>query len=169
METVRRKVIERFGRVFGEGNEKARDLEVCVYNWCVRSSRVDGIPRHWDNPAFRYRYTTKALALQFNLENPKNPGLLVKVNAGDMGLKKLVRASPAELFPELWEPVFERVVSRQMRRQLGGDVANAVDGAFTCGRCKSKKTTYYQIQVRSADEPMTTFVQCLNCGKRWKC
>ena len=39
---------------------------------------------------------------------------------------------------------------------------------FTCGKCKSKKCTYYQLQTRSADEPMTTFVTCLNCGKRWK-
>jgi len=75
------------------------------------------------------------------------------------------------------------------------------EGVFKCGRCKSKKTTYYQMQTRcevlllatsglrsradtfsvrfktslltqsqrrSADEPMTTFVTCLECEKRWK-
>ena len=40
--------------------------------------------------------------------------------------------------------------------------------AYTCGRCFKKECTYYQLQTRSADEPMTTFVTCLNCGKRWK-
>lgn len=40
---------------------------------------------------------------------------------------------------------------------------------FTCGRCKSVKTTSTQKQTRSADEPMTVFVLCLNCGNRWKC
>ena len=40
---------------------------------------------------------------------------------------------------------------------------------FTCSRCKKSECTYYQIQTRSADEPMTCFVTCLNCGKRWKC
>ena len=39
---------------------------------------------------------------------------------------------------------------------------------FKCWKCKSKKCTYYQLQTRSADEPMTTFVTCINCGKRWK-
>lgn len=43
-----------------------------------------------------------------------------------------------------------------------------MEGMFTCGKCKSKKTHYYQMQTRSADEPMTTFVTCLNCDHRWK-
>ena len=41
---------------------------------------------------------------------------------------------------------------------------------FTCPRttCKSKKCTYYELQTRSADEPMTIFVTCLDCGKNFK-
>ena len=46
-------------------------------------------------------------------------------------------------------------------------VHNATD-IFKCGKCKQRKTTYYQMQTRSADEPMTTFVTCLNCDNRWK-
>jgi len=30
------------------------------------------------------------------------------------------------------------------------------NGAYTCGKCKSSKTSYFQLQIRSADEPMTT-------------
>ena len=39
---------------------------------------------------------------------------------------------------------------------------------FRCGKCKQRKCKYYQLQTRSADEPMTTFVTCLNCNHRWK-
>ncbi|CAB1414138.1 unnamed protein product [Pleuronectes platessa] len=39
---------------------------------------------------------------------------------------------------------------------------------FTCGKCKGKCCTYTQVQTRSADEPMTTFVFCNDCGNRWK-
>ena len=42
-------------------------------------------------------------------------------------------------------------------------------GLFKCGKCKGVKTTYYQMQTRSADEPMTTYVTCKTCGNRWKC
>lgn len=41
-------------------------------------------------------------------------------------------------------------------------------GEFTCRRCKGTKTTHYALQTRSADEPMTIFVTCLTCGKRWR-
>ena len=40
---------------------------------------------------------------------------------------------------------------------------------YTCRKCKSKECSYYQLQTRSADEPMTTFVTCIKCGNRWKC
>ena len=42
------------------------------------------------------------------------------------------------------------------------------EGLFTCSKCKKNNTTYYQLQTRSADEPMTTFVSCLDCMKRWR-
>jgi transcription elongation factor S-II len=48
--------------------------------------------------------------------------------------------------------------------------AQASTDAFQCGKCKQRKCTYFQMQTRSADEPMTTFVSCVThgCGNRWK-
>ncbi|CDF35808.1 unnamed protein product [Chondrus crispus] len=39
---------------------------------------------------------------------------------------------------------------------------------FKCGKCKQRKCTYYQMQTRSADEPLTTFVSCVHCGNHWR-
>jgi len=41
------------------------------------------------------------------------------------------------------------------------------ESILTCGNCKQRKVDYYQKQTRGADEPMTCFCNCLNCGKRW--
>ena len=61
-------------------------------------------------------------------------------------------------------------VHKEMQKEyLIRKAEEGVSGFFTCNKCKSNKTTYYQLQTRSADEPMTTYVSCLNCGKRWKC
>lgn len=38
----------------------------------------------------------------------------------------------------------------------------------SCHRCKKTRYFYYQLQTRSADEPMTTFYICKNCNKTYK-
>ncbi len=42
------------------------------------------------------------------------------------------------------------------------------EGEFQCLKCKNKKIVTFQKQMRSADEPMTTFFHCINCDNRWK-
>lgn len=42
------------------------------------------------------------------------------------------------------------------------------DSMYTCSKCKGKKITVHTQQTRGADEPMTEFYNCLDCGKSWK-
>jgi len=44
---------------------------------------------------------------------------------------------------------------------------NATESFFKC-KCGSKKTNYYQMQTRGADEPMTNFINCSECNRQWK-
>ena len=39
-----------------------------------------------------------------------------------------------------------------------GKTTAASTNMFKCARCKKNQCTYFQMQTRSADEPMTTFV-----------
>ena len=39
---------------------------------------------------------------------------------------------------------------------------------FKCRKCNQRKCTYYMLQTRSADEPMTAFITCINCKNKWK-
>jgi len=41
------------------------------------------------------------------------------------------------------------------------------EGALECKKCGSKRTFSYSKQVRSCDEPMTTFAQCISCKAKW--
>jgi len=69
-----------------------------------------------------------------------------------------------------------RKKEREKQTKERGDAARSdwdkmanVSDAFKCYKCKQRKCSYYQIQIRSSDEPMTTKVTCLNCGNRWNC
>jgi DNA-directed RNA polymerase subunit M/transcription elongation factor TFIIS len=77
---------------------------------------------------------------------------------------------PEDLWPDgpYAQKMEERIIKDLRKAYLAQEVKNQ-EGFFTCVRCKSKKTSYYQLQTRSADEPMTTFVTCLNCDRNWKC
>lgn len=48
----------------------------------------------------------------------------------------------------------EILESNLFKAKSAGEVQAQTD-AFKCGRCGQRKTTYYQMQTRSADEPMT--------------
>ena len=72
-----------------------------------------------------------------------------------------------EMDPERWKPFIEAKIKRD-KVKYETRMAAATD-TFKCRKCTSTECTYYQMQTRSADEPMTTFVSCINCGNRWKC
>uniref|UniRef100_A0A7S4B280 DNA-directed RNA polymerase subunit n=1 Tax=Chrysotila carterae TaxID=13221 RepID=A0A7S4B280_CHRCT len=53
---------------------------------------------------------------------------------------------------------------------LGGEDAwkNADRTDASCPKCSYHRAYYQQLQIRSADEPMTTFYKCTECGHRWR-
>lgn len=148
----------------------ARQLEVCLWNWTLRTCERD-MGRHalyWANPRLRYRYTTRALSLDANMRYAGNAGLVERLKTRELSVKAFADMTPQQMWPERWEEAFAKVASKQLRREADVDPSTVPDGAYTCSRCKSKKTVYTSIQIRSADEPMTNFVRCLRCSKSWK-
>jgi len=43
-----------------------------------------------------------------------------------------------------------------------------INSEYKCRKCKQNKCTANQAQLRSADEPMSTLITCLNCNNRWQ-
>lgn len=165
-DVARRKARAKLAAVGGE--RLAEDVETCVFNFTLRVCREAGVPLYWENRKVRDVYAHKIWSMIFNLKNPANPGLLRRVQSGEMPIKTLVDAHPAVLFPEKWDELYEIVAKKQLRKQLTTDIDKVPEGAFTCSRCKSRKTVFYEMQTRSADEPSTIFIQCIACSKRWK-
>jgi transcription elongation factor S-II len=143
-------------------------LEKATWNHAVEFCKRKDQELNWENFAFRNAYTQKILSVRYNLG--LRPDLLEKMKAGEHSIKAFVFAKPHEIAPEKWTEAFESAAKRALRYAdaSSADPETMPDGILTCGKCKSKKTTYYEMQTRSADEPMTAFCKCHACGNRWK-
>lgn len=61
-----------------------------------------------------------------------------------------------------------KLEKENMNQAMVAQVEKSISLEFQCGKCKQRQVSYSQAQTRSADEPMTTFCECLACGNRWK-
>lgn len=59
---------------------------------------------------------------------------------------------------------------RKMRDNTDQQDMEIKEGVLECRnpKCKSKRCYYYQLQTRSGDEGITTFVICSKCNSRYK-
>ena len=82
---------------------------------------------------------------------------------------QLVEMKPEQLGSNMRKEENDKIRADALRESERGQQAHiATTNQFQCGKCRQRKCTYYQMQTRSADEPMTTFVTCTNCQNRWK-
>jgi transcription elongation factor S-II len=146
------------------------NMEKSVFNWTVRETRYKGEIPAWENKMFRERYKSKFLNIKYNLEHSD---LVQRILSKEVKTSSIAGLSAVGLNPVgvAAQTIRERheFHARKLMSAKRAEDEKDFEGLFTCGKCKSKRTTYYQMQTRSADEPMTTFVTCLNCSKRWKC
>jgi transcription elongation factor S-II len=102
----------------------------------------------------------------FNLKDKNNPTLCRKVYEGIISPGEYIKMSNEEMKSvDLKEA--EKKILRDSLYDIQIPELQAETDIFKCSRCGQRKTSYRQIQMRSADEPMTTFVTCV-CGHKWK-
>ena len=118
-----------------------------------------------DNSA---EYKKKIRSLFTNLKNKSNPELGPRVMAGEIAPEKFAVMTDEELKSEEQRRKEVEYEKENMKKAQVPMAQKSISDSLECGRCKKKMVSYTQAQTRSADEPMTTFCECMNCGNRWK-
>ncbi|MCJ1373056.1 RNA polymerase II elongation factor [Loxospora ochrophaea] len=113
-------------------------------------------------------YKSKMRSLYQNLKNKTNPSLRVKVVSGEIPPERFVVMTHDELKSAERREEDRNIERENMRAAEAPQAEKSVSTSLVCGKCGQRKVSYSQAQTRSADEPMTTFCECLVCGKRWK-
>lgn len=160
----------------------SKNLEINILNLAIKS--ID--KASFKNPVFTRFYKDTFLHIFSNLDPNSYVGnlnlifrfLILKeidckklVSMEEINCKKLVNMTNQELFPERYE---EYYANQKAEEKIKLKMEEEVIGIHKCGKCAADKKTniynteHYQLQTRSADESMTTFVSCRTCGKKWK-
>ncbi|KAM5355493.1 hypothetical protein ACJ41O_002139 [Fusarium nematophilum] len=113
-------------------------------------------------------YKKKIRSLFTNLKNKSNRELGRRVLSGDISADRFVTMTDNELKSEDQRKKEMELEKENMKKAQVPMAEKSISDSLECGRCKKKKVSYTQAQTRSADEPMTTFCECMNCGHRWK-
>uniref|UniRef100_A0A182IXK8 Transcription elongation factor n=1 Tax=Anopheles atroparvus TaxID=41427 RepID=A0A182IXK8_ANOAO len=114
------------------------------------------------------RYKNRVRSRVANLKDPKNPSLRANFVSGAITAQRLAKMTSEEMASDEMKHLRDRFVKEAINDAQLATVQGTKTDLLKCGKCKKRNCTYNQLQTRSADEPMTTFVMCNECGHRWK-
>ncbi|XP_067304451.1 transcription elongation factor A protein 3 isoform X14 [Pseudorasbora parva] len=114
------------------------------------------------------KYKNRVRSRISNLKDPKNPNLRKNVLAGAIELRRIATMTAEEMASDELKQLRNVLTQEAIREHQMAKTGGTTTDLLQCGKCRKKNCTYNQVQTRSADEPMTTFVLCNECGNRWK-
>ena len=188
----------------------AKNIEKAVWLWAIEETKRAAEQPVFENRLLRMRYKQKVVQLMKELTRTPvvactlevagdrvrvlcevQPQLIRRLLRKEVKSQDLPSMRAEQLDPDgPWARSAFKLKERELMMEQMRAKEEDYNGLFKCGKCKSVKTTYYQMQTRSADEPMvrtlcvifsclcsvltrlllqTTYVTCKNCSHRWKC
>uniref|UniRef100_A0A6C0I4J2 TFIIS-type domain-containing protein n=1 Tax=viral metagenome TaxID=1070528 RepID=A0A6C0I4J2_9ZZZZ len=162
-ETFRSKVKSKILSLLQNDSDLSTNTEIAIYNYAIKEATNRKIIKKWENPKFVILYTDRLRTILYNLNSPD---LLQQVLSKELTPQALVFMTHQEMKPERWTKLIDDKIKRVASKLTTNHQAST--DMFTCKKCKGKRTTFYELQTRSADEPATIFITCLDCGQNMK-
>ena len=153
--------------------EESTAIEENTFTFVTEHCKNNGIPQNVKNAIFRKLYTSKSRQLYYNLKEDSyvnNTQLLKLISKKKIKYEQIAFYSYKQLFPSKWKKFNKDLAI------LNKDIADfnkevQSTDQFTCPKCKNNVTVYSQFQIRSSDEPVTSFITCIHpdCnGHKWR-
>ena len=148
---ARTNYIEKLNKIINKKNSKL--IEESIYNFSIDYATINDTPS-----LVEQIYESKTEEI-INLLNNKEFYLFKAIKEGVIDVSKIGFMKPTELNPDK----YNKIIKKRMKEEdkINNQAASTV---YTCKKCKKNKCQVTQRQTRSADEPATTFVTCIECG-----
>jgi len=158
----RSNIVKKLDDIF-QNEKHSGNLEKGIYNYSLKEATRRKVIKKWDNPYFVQIYVDHLRSIFVNL---KNTDIVSQVTDGTIKAHTIAFMTHQELCPERWVELID-AKSKRDKNKFEANFEAATD-TFKCRKCKGNKCTYYLQQVKAADEPCTIFINCLDCGNKWK-
>lgn len=158
-ESARKKAITDLTKILGKAH--AKKCEQGIYDFTKQY--CNDIDELKDQSEGIYRHTLNNLLFNFNTRGNTITKILDEMTAGNFDAHEFAFLPPDKLDEDKW-------MSIKLRAQMTEETLNNLPSIEwrSCRNCKGTKYNYYQMQTRSADEPMTTFYICEGCSKTYR-
>jgi transcription elongation factor S-II len=147
-----------------ENDKHSSNLEKGIFNYALKEATNRKVVKKWDNQYFVQIYIDRLRSIYINL---KNPEILDQIKSEAIQAHTVAFMTHQEMRPDKWKELIDQKILKD-KNKFEQHIEASTD-TFTCRKCKGNKCTHYAMQLRSSDEPMTIFINCLGCGNRWKC
>jgi transcription elongation factor S-II len=161
VDSFRTKVRQNLDNIL-QNEKNSINLEKGIFNYALKEADQRKIVKKWDNKFFVQIYVDRLRSIITNLKGD----VLQQINDGSIKPHVIAFMTHQELSPDRWDEMIKAKIIRD-KNKFETTISASTD-TFTCRKCKGNQCTYYFQQVRSADEPMTCYVSCIQCGNRWK-
>lgn len=148
-----------------------QNIEISIFNAIICKATDKNLPRRWNNPRFKSMYELKRDDILQNMDKTstiQNTYIFNSLIKRQFLPHEIGFLRPQDLCPERWSVIIAE--SNRLKAIPAHQRPQAFSTEFKCPRCKTRKCTYTEVQTRSADEPMTIFVTCVNagCKHQWR-
>lgn len=147
-------------------DSKEEDFEGCASAEELAEELEEAIFQEFKNTDMKYKNRVRSRIS--NLKDPKNPTLRTNFRIGAVTAQRLAKMTSEEMANDEVKQLREKFNKEAINDAQLATAQGTKTDMLKCGKCKKRNCTYNQLQTRSSDEPMTTFVLCNECGNRWK-
>lgn len=136
----------------------AENIEFGILEFSLIKMTSENLPDDFLQSVYSNKF--RDILLNINPEHPRiqNKTLRQMLINGYIDPHYVSFMSPSQMHPIRWKDIIDK-------KTVVENVSNniAVTDLYKCNKCGNRKAKTSQMQIRSADEPMTIFITCLVC------
>ena len=141
----------------------AIQIELSIFEYSLNYCMNNKYEQNYVRPVYYDKLNEILVNLDENKKGINNKTFKKNILLGKIKPNSVAFLSPSQIHPEKWHHIIKK---KEYIEQRENNIVYS--DAYKCYKCGESKCKITQVQTRSADEPMTTFVVCVVCHNTFK-